>query len=250
MCRMLCHDSETGSVAGMHYNVPHSIAEVKITVTYKVTPICPPGLSPQFLAQEIMARHQLSETQILPRISPTGLFVQIPNRERNNQKMLVELYPNDSFIVVQCSSLGLLRDVCCTLEETVSSLFPGLSLSVKVLFPYTDGDQFVWEIEGNMVDGHSFGQVLAQKRWDSNMDCIEPVAHGAHDSVENVKLRSILEPTLGLTAFFFVSHCWRDQSESSGFAKRLVVMLEEVSRDLVWYDSEQLSNVNHFPSKM
>jgi len=82
------------------------------------------------------------------------------------------------------------------------------------------------------------------------MHCIEPVMHGTHDSVENVKLRSILEPTLGLTVSFFVSHCWRDQSESSGFAKRLVVMLEEVSRELVWYDSEQLSNVNHFPSKM
>eukprot|EP00277_Geminigera_cryophila_P033143 CAMPEP_0173123836 /NCGR_PEP_ID=MMETSP1102-20130122/55260_1 /TAXON_ID=49646 /ORGANISM="Geminigera sp., Strain Caron Lab Isolate" /LENGTH=1918 /DNA_ID=CAMNT_0014031993 /DNA_START=646 /DNA_END=6402 /DNA_ORIENTATION=- len=245
VCRILCNDAAPGSVAG----VPHSMEEVKITVTYKVSPICPPGLFPQFLAQQIVARHHLSEMQTLPRISRAGLYMQITNLVGNNQKMLVKLLPNDSSIVFQCSSLGLLRDACCTVEETVSSLFPGLSLSVKVLFPYTNGDQFVWDIDGNMVGNHSFGQVLAEKRWDSNMYCIESVT-GAHFSVENVKLRSILEPTLGLTASFFLSHCWRDKSESSGFAKGLVCMLEEVSRELVWYDSEQLSNVNHFPSKM
>jgi len=226
MCRMLCHDSETGSVAGMHYTVPQGMAEIKITVTLKVSLICPPGLFLQFLAQKIVAQHQLSETQTLPRISPPGLYMQIPNLVGKEQKMLVKLLPNDSSIVLQCSLLGLLRDACCTVEEMVSSLFPGLSLSVKVLFPYTNGDQFVWEIDGNMVDGHSFGQVLGQKRWDCNMDYIEPVVHGSHEPMQDVELRSILERTLGLTASFFVSHCWRDKSVSSGFATDLVDKLE------------------------
>jgi len=60
----------------------------------------------------------------------------------------------------------------------------------------------VWNINGNMVDGHSFGQVLVQKRWDCNMDYIEPVVHGSHEPMQDVELRSILEPTLGLTASF------------------------------------------------
>jgi len=79
VCRILCHDFEPGCVAGMHSTVPHSIEEVKITVTYKVSPICPPGLFPQFLAQQIVARHHLSETQTIPRISPAGLYMKIPN---------------------------------------------------------------------------------------------------------------------------------------------------------------------------
>jgi len=269
VCRILCHDAAPGSVAGMHSVFLHSMKEVKVTVTYKVSPICPPGLFPQFLAQQIVARRHSSETY-LPEISPAGLFMQIKDLANNKQKMLIELHPNDSSIVVKCSSLGLLRDACCTLEGTVSSLFPGLSLSVKVLFPNKKGDrdQFVWDIYGNMVDGHSFGQILEQKRWDSIMDCIEPVTHGAQDSEGNVrskgtlkytpkfsafpkcKLRSILEPTLGLKASFFLSHSWGDKSKSSGFTKRLVRMLEKVSSELVWYDSEQLSDVNHFHIKM
>ena len=244
VCRILCHDAAPGSVAGMHSVFLHSMKEVKVTVTYKVSPICPPGLFPQFLAQQIVARRHSSETY-LPEISPAGLFMQIKDLANNKQKMLIELHPNDSSIVVKCSSLGLLRDACCTLEGTVSSLFPGLSLSVKVLFPNKKGDrdQFVWDIYGNMVDGHSFGQILEQKRWDSIMDCIEPVMHGAQDSEGNVrskgtlkytpkfsafpkcKLRSILEPTLGLKASFFLSHSWGDKSKSSGFTKRLVRML-------------------------
>jgi len=66
--------------------------------------------------------------------------MQIPNLVGSKQKILVKLLPNDSSIVVQCSSLGLLRDACCTVEEMAISLFPSLSLSVKVLFPYTNGE--------------------------------------------------------------------------------------------------------------
>ena len=164
VCRILCRHAALHAAPGSVATVPHSLEEVKITVTYKVSPICPPGVFPQFLAQRIVAQRQLSEMQPLPRISPAGLYMQNSNLVGSNQKMLVKLLPKDSSLVVQCSLIGLLWDVCCTVEETVSSLFPGLSLNVKVLFPYTNGDQFVWEIEGNIIDGHSFAQVLAQKR--------------------------------------------------------------------------------------
>jgi hypothetical protein len=111
---------------------------------------------------------------------------------------------------------------------------------------------YTWNIHPDVV-GHSFGTLLAQKLWNkTKMDAIKP--EKVENAVENVataeynvQLKSILEPTLGLSASFFLSHCWRDKSKD--YAKDLVSMLEDVSRDLVWYDEEQLERVNHFPSK-
>jgi hypothetical protein len=69
-----------------------------------------------------------------------------------------------------------------------------------------------------------------------------------NDVCKGESLKNILEPTLGLSTSFFLSHCWRDESKDD--AKEFVSMLEDVSRDLVWYDEKQLDRVNHFPSKM
>jgi len=170
-----------------------------------------------------------------------------------DQKMLIKLNPSDSIIEVQCTSIGLLRDVCCTLEHTVNHLFPGLSFHTQLRFSYEEKGMYTWDIHPDVV-GHSFGTLLAQKLWNkTKMDAIKP--EKVENAVENdataeynVQLKNILEPTLGLSASFFLSHCWRDKSKD--YAKDLVSMLEDVSRDLVWYDEEQLERVNHFPSKM
>ena len=145
------------------------------------------------------------------------------------EMMLVRMNPSDSSIEVHCSILGLLRHACCTLEKTVHTVFPGLSLSTKLRFPYKNEGMFTWNIDGNMVEGRSFGNLLDQKRWDTKMHEIE--SEDGREAISHESLKNILEPILGLFASFFWSHCWRDKSKD--YAKELVSMLEDVSRDLV-----------------
>jgi GTPase SAR1 family protein len=226
------------------------LPDIKVSVKYTIVPILPLGLFPRFLAAQLVARS--TDRQSQPRISPTSLYMRVSPLGKD-QKMLIKLNPSDSIIEVRCTSIGLLRDVCYTLEQTVNHLFPGLSFHTQLRFPYEEKGMFTWDIHPHVV-GHSFGALLAQKLWNkTKMDAIKP--ERVENAVENVataeynvQLKSILEPTLGLTASFFLSHCWKDKSKD--YAKDFVSKLEDVSRDLVWYDEEQLERVNHFPSKM
>jgi hypothetical protein len=248
VCRL--HRDSHASVEGSGQVIPDSIKSIEISVKYTVLPILPLGLFPRFLADQIVARYQFSERQRQPKISPTSLFMTVTNVRKEEggkeEMMLVRLNSSDFSIEIHCSSLGLLRHACCTLEKTVHTLSPGLSLSTTLRFPYKNKGMFTWNIDGNMVEGHSFGSLLNQKRWDTKMDEIE--SEDRREAISKESLKTILEPTLGLSASFFLSHCWRDKSKD--YAKDLVSMLEDVSRDLVWYDEEQLECVNHFPSKM
>jgi GTPase SAR1 family protein len=222
------------------------LPDIKISVKYTIFPIFPLGLFPRFLATQIVARSKDRQSQ--PRISPTSLYIRA-SPLGTDQEMLIKLNPSDSIIEVQCTSIGLLRDVCCTLEHTVNHLFPGLSFHTQLRFSYEEKGMYTWDIHPDVV-GHSFGTLLAQKLWNKTKMDVKP------ENVENVgtaeynvvRLKNILKSTLGLKASFFLSHCWRDKSKD--YAKDLVSMLEDVSRDLVWYDEEQLECVNHFPSKM
>jgi hypothetical protein len=248
VCRL--HRDSHASVEGSGQVIPDSIKTIEISVKYTVLPILPLGLFPRFLAAQLVARS--TDRQSQPRISPTSLYMRVSPLGKD-QKMLIKLNPSDSIIEVRCTSIGLLRDVCYTLEQTVNHLFPGLSFHTQLRFPYEEKGMFTWDIHPHVV-GHSFGTLLAQKLWNkTKMDAIKP--ERVENDVENVaaaeynvQLKSILEPTLGLTASFFLSHCWKDKSKD--YAKDFVSMLEDVSRDLVWYDEEQLERVNHFPSKM
>jgi GTPase SAR1 family protein len=226
------------------------LPDIKISVKYTIFPILPLGLFPRFLATQIVARS--TDRQSQPRISPTSLYMRASPLGKD-QEMIIKLNPSDSIIEVQCTSIGLLRDVCLKLEQTVNDLFPGLSFHTQLRFPYGEKGMFTWDIHQHVVS-HSFGTLLAQKLWNkTKMDAIKPekvenaVENVATTAEYNVQLKNIL-PTLGLTASFFLSHCWKDKSKD--YAKDLVSMLEDVSRDLVWYDEEQLERENHFPSKM
>ncbi len=80
-------------------------------------------------------------------------------QERKKQVELIKLNPSDSIIEVQCTSIGLLRDVCSKLEQTVNHLFPGLSFHTQLCFPYGEKGMFTWDIHQHVV-GHSFGALL------------------------------------------------------------------------------------------
>ena len=244
--RFLCMCRLHSSSAQPEVALPVNLSSVKLLVTYAISPILPPGLFPRFLAAQIVD-HENSQKQWHPRITPSGLYMRVTSLG-NEQEMLVRVrHGSPTEIDVHCTSLGLLRDACCTLESTVNDLFPGLSLEPTIHFPYKDKGTFMWRVSGNMTEGYSFGDLLKFKRWSTCMDLIEPNP-GLGDAVENERLKAILEPTLGLKAPFFVSHCWRDKSRDLGQA--FVDMLEDASREVVWYDSQQLADANHFDSKM
>jgi hypothetical protein len=162
------------------------LPNIKISVKYTIFPNFPLGLFPMFLATQIVARYGLSEAQSRPSISPTSLYMRAsPLGE--DQKMLIKLNPSDSIIEVQCTSIGLLRDVCLNLEQTVSHLFPGLSLHTQLRFPYGEKGKFTWDIHPHVV-GNSFGTLLAQKLWNkTKMDAIKP--EKVENAVENVNCR-------------------------------------------------------------
>jgi GTPase SAR1 family protein len=225
------------------------LPDIKISVKYTIFPIFPLGLFPRFLATQIVARNGLQEAQSRPRISPTSLYIRASPLGKD-QAMLIKLNPSDSIIEVQCTSIGLLRDLCYKLEQTVNDLFPGLSFHTQLRFPYGEAQMFTWDIHPHVV-GHSFGTLLAQKLWNkTKMHAIKPekIENAVENTKYNVQLKNVLGPTLGLTSSFFLSHCWKDKSKD--YAKELVSMLEVVSRDLVWYDEVELERENHFPSKM
>jgi hypothetical protein len=88
--------------------------------------------------------------------------------------MLVKLNPSDSIIEVQCTSIGLLRDACCTLEQTVHTSVPWAFFDTQLRFPYKNEGMFTWDIHPT-CGGHSFGTLLAQKLWNkTKMDEIKP----------------------------------------------------------------------------
>jgi hypothetical protein len=149
------------------------------------------------------------------------------------------------------TSLAMIKRISSEMDRMVQKKFPGIVFTCLVYFRTAENsdeqrDVLEWSVDSG---SGSLASILEQRR----LNLPIRVNTMGKCSIEGMSTGDALSSMLRSSAFF-LSHAWGDWSvKEAAFVKvteGVQRMLEEQSGELVWVDSKEMSNVEHFHEAM
>ena len=135
-------------------------------------------------------------------------------------------------IQIASTSVGILTQLCCLLDQVIRRDFVGLeSYVTEVVFDHLNEKQ-TWLLR----KGQSLISLLKCRQWDK---CIDSYPR------KNLLLRDVIGT---VKPAVFLSHCWQDKNET--FLEEIAEAIELETREFVWWDKTELANAQDFSSRM
>jgi hypothetical protein len=158
---------------------------------------------------------------------------------------------DETAIELWSTSLAIIKRISSEMDRMIQKKFPGIVFTYLVFFKDTENSDeqdgvLEWSVDS---ERGSLASILEQRRLDLLID------------VKTMDKRLIQGMTSGdalcamlRSSAFFLSHAWGDWSVKEAAWVKVTEgvqrMVEEQSGELVWVDSKEMSNVEHFHEAM